>query len=140
MQVNCLIFCLHNDKDVKLKIGNDNWSMNRRLNSLARKVRGQRSDVPFIVNDLTCKKEDVEEMTFEIIKDVSRLLNIKSTQLILIMGSDNASNINKYIDTNMVICVNRPGYLKVVMKHPNLIIAEREFTEDISSTKIRNEP
>ena len=139
VQVNCLIFCLHNDSSVKSKIGNDAWGIDRRLSHLTHKMRAHKSDTPFIVNDLTCRKDDVKEMTLEIIKDVSELLKIKSTQEILIMGSDNASNISKYIDKNRVICVNRPGYKKITMKHPNLTVAERRFTKDISSTKIRDE-
>lgn len=136
-QVGCLIFCLHNDKDVRSKIGDDAWSIERRISHLEYRISAYKSDTPFIINDLTCRKDDVEEMTFEIIKDISNLLKIKPSQIILIMGSDNEANINKYINKNRVICVNRPGYTRVTADHPNLTVAKRKLTKDISSTEIR---
>lgn len=137
MYVKYFIFCLHNDSTVKNKIKNANWPIERRVEFIKNQQHKFNTKIPILLNDVTCYKKMVTDMTTAAVKDVKKRFDINSNQIVIILGSDNSNTIKKYIKNHKIICVIRPGYPFLCSNNKKLILAERLLEYDISSSQLR---
>lgn len=139
IDIKYFIICLHNDRSVAKKISSKNYPIRKRIGIIEKNLNTTKTIKPnLVINDISCHRKLVFDMTKRSVKDICKILKIKPSQIIIVLGSDNALTIYRYIKNHKVCCVIRPGYGFEHSVNNNLIISQRTIKRDISSSIIRN--
>jgi len=146
--LSAVVISPHGDKYVSDKIGDNHWTVNRRMDRII--SSGISCSSPMIVDDLSFNTKATHNITQVAVDNISENLNISSDKIIIAVGSDNIQTLAPNIKDNKVVCVIRPGFDNVIDvigscssfrdNICNLIITTRENDKfDINSTNIRSE-